>query len=67
MTTIYTNQEKYSGQTPISYGESGITYGELGYMYMGKITTVFNEQTKNDATYTNKTKSATTYTNEIKN
>ena len=47
MTTIYTNQEKFSGQTPITYGEAGKTYGEFTYMYSGKVGTTFTNQTKN--------------------
>lgn len=47
MTTTFTNQEKYSGQTPITYGEAGKTYGETGYIYSGKIGTIFTNQTKN--------------------
>lgn len=47
MTTVYTNEQKYSGQTPITYGEAGKTYGEAAYIYSGKIGTIFTNQTKN--------------------
>lgn len=47
MTTTYTNQPKYSGQTSITYNESGKTYNNAGYMYAGKLGTIFTNQTKN--------------------
>lgn len=47
MTTTFINEQKYSGQTPITYGEAGKTYGETGYIYSGKVGTTFTNQTKN--------------------
>ncbi len=67
MTTTYTNENKYSGQTSSTYGGAGLTYGELGYMYSGKITTLFTDQTKNPSSFTDLSKNSSTYTNQIKN
>lgn len=47
MTTTFTNEPKFSGQTSITYGEAGKTYGEVSYIYSGKIGTIFTNQTKN--------------------
>lgn len=47
MTTTFTNEQKFSGQTPIAYNQSGVTYNQLPYMYSGKVGTYFTNQTKN--------------------
>lgn len=47
MTTIFTNEQKYSGQTPIQYNEPGITYNQVTYMYDGKLGTYYTNQIKN--------------------
>ncbi len=47
MTTTYTNEAKYGGQTSITYNEAGITYNQLTYMYNGKLGTYYTNQTKN--------------------
>ena len=67
MTTVYTNQDKYSGQTSITYGEAGKTYGEIGYMYSGKLITLFTDENKNNSTYSSSSKSTATYSNQTKN
>lgn len=45
--TTWTNEEKYAGQTPITYNETLITYNEPVYTYRGKLGTVWTEQIKN--------------------
>lgn len=47
MTTTYTNQPKYEGQTPITYNQSGVAYNQLPYTYGGKVGTYFTNQIKN--------------------
>jgi ribosomal protein L21E len=44
--TTWTNEEKYSGQTGITYNETLITYNEPAYTYRGKLGTVWTEQPK---------------------
>lgn len=45
--TTYTNQPKYSGQTPIAYNQSGVTYNQMSYIYNGIVGTIYTNQTKN--------------------
>lgn len=47
MATTWTQQQKYSGQTPISYNEPAITYNQLLYVYNGIKGTFWTEQVKN--------------------
>lgn len=47
MTTTYTNQQKYSGQSSITYNESSKTYDQAIYQYNGVLGTVYTNQTKN--------------------
>ena len=47
MTTTYTNESKYGGQTSIMYNQTGITYNQITYMYNGKTGTYYTNQTKN--------------------
>jgi hypothetical protein len=44
MSTTWTEQEKYSDQTAITYNEAEITYNEANYIYDGKLGTVWTEE-----------------------
>lgn len=47
MTTVYTNEQKYAGQTSITYDEISIEYDEESYTYDGIVGTIYTNQTKN--------------------
>jgi hypothetical protein len=44
--STWTEQKKYSGQTPITYNEATITYNQLLYVYNGIKGTLWTEQQK---------------------
>lgn len=45
--STWTDQQKYEGQTPITYNEAAKTYNELSILYSGKQGTVWTDQAKN--------------------
>lgn len=45
--TTWTNQQPLSGQTPISYNQSGVQYNQILYTYSGKLKASWSNQTKN--------------------
>ncbi len=45
--TTFTNQGKFSGQTPKAYNQATFTYNQENYVYNGIIGTVWTNQTEN--------------------
>jgi len=43
---MWTEQEKYSSQESVDYNEN-IDYNEVGYMYNGKLQTIWSFQNEN--------------------
>jgi len=66
--TTWNNQQKFAGQTPITYNEVGATYNNIGYSYWGYLQTMFSNAVKSVASFTNISRTTnTSFTNQNKN
>lgn len=66
--TTWNNVQKNSGQTPISYNESGKTYNQSTFTYWGLVQTVFSNLSKAVTSFTNISRiTGTSFSNQTKN